>query len=342
MRSEAAQFNPGLALFSKLVCVTTLGLIFAGGVVTSKNVGLAVPDWPTSYGYHMWGLPFSMWKGGVLYEHFHRVFASATGLLVLVIAVWLHVSEKRKAVRWLGIACLVAVLTQGILGGITVRLTLPLVVSVAHAVLAQIFLCLTIVLAYSLSREHFNRVNVGAAPDASFLRRSIFLVLVILLQLVVAAYMRHDMKHQGGVAIPDFPTVTEKWFPRFDDEALGWVNSWRSTAVWEHNATFEIAQPVRSSQMAVHFAHRILAFVLVALCLAFSVAAYRHYRGDSDVLESFYILDALIGIQVILGIFVVWSNKGELVTTLHVMIGAASLGAAVLLALRAAPSVEVT
>lgn len=337
MHTPIAQFNPRLAFFSKFICVTTVGLIFAGGVVTSKNVGLAVPDWPTSYGYHMWGLPFSMWKGGVLYEHFHRVLASATGFLVLVMAVWLHVSEKRKKVRWLGIACLVTVLTQGILGGITVKLTLPLAVSVAHAVLAQIFLCLTIVLAYSLSREHFNRVNVRETPETNFLRRSIFLVFIILLQLVVAAYMRHDMKHQGGVAIPDFPTVAKRWMPRFNEGAIDWVNSWRTTAVWEHNARFDISEPIRSSQLAIHFAHRVLAFVLVALCAAFSVAAYRCYHGDGNVLESFYILDALIGMQVILGIFVVWSNKGELVTTLHVMIGAACFGAAVLLALRAAP-----
>lgn len=338
MPAQDAQFNPRLAMFSKLICVTTLGLIFAGGVVTSKNVGLAVPDWPTSYGYHMWGMPFSMWKGGVLYEHFHRVFASAAGLLVLVMVVWLQASEKRKAVRRIGIACLLAVVLQGILGGITVKLMLPLAVSVAHAVLAHVFLCLTIVLAYTLSREHYNRVKSGAMPDTSFLRRSIFLVLIIFLQLVVAAYMRHDMKHQGGVAIPDFPTVAGRWMPRFDDDALGWVNAWRNTAVWEHSARFEIKEPVRSSQMAVHFTHRVLAFALVALCLVFSVAAFRRYRGDGDVLESFYILDALICMQVILGIFVVWSNKGELVTTLHVMLGAASLGAAVLLALRAAPA----
>ena len=341
MPAQEAQFNPRLALFSKLICVTTLGFIFAGGVVTSKNVGLAVPDWPTSYGYHMWAMPFSMWKGGVLYEHFHRVFASAAGLLVLVMTIWLQISERRRVVRYIGVACLGTVVLQGILGGITVKLALPLAVSVAHAVLAHIFLCLTIVLAYTLSREHFKRVQSEASPDASFLRRAIFLVLVIFLQLIVAAHMRHDMKHQGGVAIPDFPTFAGRWVPRFDDNSLNWVNSWRNTAAWEHNAKFDIMRPVRTSQMTIHFVHRVLAVVLLALCLTFSVAAYRRYRGDGDILESFYILDALIGIQVILGILVVWSNKGELVTTLHVMIGAASLGAAVLLVLRAVPASRV-
>ena len=68
-------YRPLSALFAKLLCAMTLLLIFAGGVVTSKNAGLSVPDWPTSFGYHLWAMPFSMWRGGALYEHSHRLIA---------------------------------------------------------------------------------------------------------------------------------------------------------------------------------------------------------------------------------------------------------------------------
>ena len=88
-----------LHLFALLVAASTAVLIFAGGMVTSTGSGLAVPDWPNTYGWFMWTFPIQHWVGGIFYEHTHRLIASTVGFLILVLAVWLWRAEPR---RWVG------------------------------------------------------------------------------------------------------------------------------------------------------------------------------------------------------------------------------------------------
>src|ERR1043166_9215675 len=109
-----------LALFAACVSASTAVLIFAGGMVTSTGSGLSVPDWPNTYGWFMFAFPLDKMVGGIFYEHTHRLIASTVGFLILVLAVWLAVAEPRRWVRTLGFVALGAVITQGILGGITV------------------------------------------------------------------------------------------------------------------------------------------------------------------------------------------------------------------------------
>ena len=90
--------------------------------------------------------------GGVLYEHGHRMIATTVGFLTIILAVWLSRSETRRWVRRLGWLALVAVVVQGLLGGLTVLLLLPPAVSVMHACLAQTFLCILVILAVVTSR----------------------------------------------------------------------------------------------------------------------------------------------------------------------------------------------
>src|SRR5688572_10938498 len=117
---EREQYHPWLHRFAVLTAGATLLLICVGGVVTSKGVGLAVPDWPTTFGYNMFFFPWSKWVGGVFYEHSHRLVASGVGLLTTILAVWLWIKEERKWVRWLGVIAFVAVVGQGVLGGLRV------------------------------------------------------------------------------------------------------------------------------------------------------------------------------------------------------------------------------
>src|SRR5262245_31871509 len=85
--------------FAWLTCVASLLLICSGGMVTSKNVGLAVPDWPTTFGYNMFLFPVSKWVGGILFEHTHRLMGSLVGLLTIILSVWLWLrDEDRKSV----------------------------------------------------------------------------------------------------------------------------------------------------------------------------------------------------------------------------------------------------
>ena len=104
-----------LRIFAKLTCFSTLLLIFIGGMVTSTGSGLAVPDWPLSYGTF-----FPPMVGGVFYEHGHRMVASLIGFMMLVLCIWLWIKEERRWVKILGSVALLAVILQGVLGGTTV------------------------------------------------------------------------------------------------------------------------------------------------------------------------------------------------------------------------------
>src|SRR5262245_61136072 len=131
-----------LFLFTLLVAASTAVLIFAGGLVTSTGSGLSVPDWPNSYGWFMFTFPFENMVGGIFYEHSHRLIASTVGFLILVLALTLWRVEPRRWVRRLGFIALGAVITQGVLGGLTVLFYLPDPISIAHAHLAGVVFCL--------------------------------------------------------------------------------------------------------------------------------------------------------------------------------------------------------
>lgn len=101
--------HPWLSRFAWLTAVATWVLVGLGGLVTSKGVGMAVPDWPTSYGYNMFALPFSMWlTGGVFEEHTHRQWASMVGILVVILTRWLGGSRSRVPLITIGFGELVA------------------------------------------------------------------------------------------------------------------------------------------------------------------------------------------------------------------------------------------
>src|SRR6188474_2111080 len=133
--------------FAKLVAGCTVLLVLAGSLVTSTGSGLSVPDWPTTYGQNMFTFPPSKWVGGIFYEHGHRLIASTVGFLTIILATWIWFADSRRWLRWFGVAALLSVVAQGILGGITVLFFLPAAVSTAHAGLAEIFFCLTIAIA---------------------------------------------------------------------------------------------------------------------------------------------------------------------------------------------------
>src|SRR5438094_281273 len=131
-------------------------------MVTSKGVGLAVPDWPTTFGYNMFLFPVSKWIGGVLFEHTHRLIASTVGFLTLILAVWLWRDEDRHAVKTLGLLAVAGVILQGILGGLRVTM-LKDQIGIFHACLAQAFLGLIVLI--GVMRTNFWRSSGGADVD---------------------------------------------------------------------------------------------------------------------------------------------------------------------------------
>ena len=95
-----------LHYFALLTSLATLALLGVGGLVTSHGVGMAVPDWPNTYGYNMFFFPVSQWVGGIFYEHTHRLVASGVGLLTGILALWLYGRTARPFMRWSGLTLL--------------------------------------------------------------------------------------------------------------------------------------------------------------------------------------------------------------------------------------------
>src|SRR6202030_4706758 len=143
-------YHRGLHRFAVFTASATLVLIVAGALVTSNDAGLSVPDWPTTFG-SFYKMPAMV--GGVKYEHGHRVVAEFVGLLTIILAVWTWRVEKRRWLRFLALAAVGTVVTQGILGGITVLFYLPPAVSSAHAALAQTFFCIAVAMALFTGRN---------------------------------------------------------------------------------------------------------------------------------------------------------------------------------------------
>src|SRR5436190_10412760 len=181
--------------FATLVAGCTVLLVLAGSLVTSTGSGLSVPDWPTTYGWNMFAFPPSKWVGGILYEHGHRLIASGVGFLTVVLAAWLWHEERRRWLRWLGVAALGSVVAQGVLGGLTVLFFLPPAVSTAHAGLAEVFFCMTVAIAVFTSPSW----NATANPVDDGRLRSIatLTTAAISVQILIGAVMRHTVAGLG-------------------------------------------------------------------------------------------------------------------------------------------------
>ncbi|MDQ2977377.1 MAG: COX15/CtaA family protein [Acidobacteriota bacterium] len=180
--------NKGVHRFALLVAGATFFLIIAGALVTSHDAGLATPDWPLSNGQ-----VFPKMVGNLFWEHGHRLVATSVGLLTIGLVIFLFAKEKRGWVRRLGLVALAGVIAQGLLGGLTVKLMLPLVVSAAHATLAQLFFCTTVSLAVftssSWTKERPTLEEQGTLPVRYVCTAA---AATIFLQLIIGATLRHS------------------------------------------------------------------------------------------------------------------------------------------------------
>lgn len=145
------KMNRPLHWFAVLTAVFTFVLLGVGGLVTSHNAGMSVPDWPNSYGYNMFLFPPSKWIGGILYEHTHRLIASGVGLMTTILAVWLWLKDSRKWMHWVGVAAFLMVVAQGVLGGLRVVLV-DAQLGIFHAVIGQLFFVLMCAIVLFTSR----------------------------------------------------------------------------------------------------------------------------------------------------------------------------------------------
>jgi cytochrome c oxidase assembly protein subunit 15 len=284
-----------LHFFSRLVVAAMLLLIFAGGLVTSTQSGLSVPDWTNPYGWFMFSFPLDKMVGGIFYEHGHRLIASTVGFLMVILAIWLWRAEPRGWVQRLGFVALAAVIAQGILG-----------VSISHAGLAQLVFCLTLAIATVTSRgwhEGYQRMT-GAARDGDRLlaRLATVTAVAVYAQILLGATMRHT---EAGLAIPDFPL------------AFG-----------------HLVPPHWNATIAIHFAHRLGAVAVTLLALATIGHVLAHHRRRPALRNPALLLLVALASQATLGAYVVWTAKQYIVNSAHVANGALVFGTALVLALR--------
>jgi cytochrome c oxidase assembly protein subunit 15 len=281
-----------------LVAGATFLLVIAGGLVTSTGSGLAVPDWPLSFGQ-----VFPRMEGGVLFEHGHRMIAATVGLLTIGLVIVLRRFERRAWVRGLGWGALAAVIVQGVLGGLTVLLRLPDATSIAHAGMAQVFFALTVTLAVVTAPRWHRATPRPAGPDAAT-TRTLTLVTVVALyaQMLLGAVVRHT---GAGLAIPDFPLAFGRLVP-----------------------------PFGSVLVLYHFAHRIGAVMVTALVLWTAARLLRRHRGTPWLGQPAVYLVLLLAWQIFLGAMTIWTRRAVVPTTAHVAVGALLFVLALVLALR--------
>jgi cytochrome c oxidase assembly protein subunit 15 len=183
-------YHQGLHRFAIFTACVTLILIVAGALVTSNDAGLSVPDWPTTFG-SFYKMPHMI--GGVKYEHGHRMVAEFVGLLTIILAAWTWRVEKRRWLRFLALGALATVITQGILGGLTVLFFLPAPISSAHAAVAQTFFCIAVAIAMFTGRrwvEEEPRVEFDTRRPSLF-TLTLLSIFVLYVQLILGAMFRH-------------------------------------------------------------------------------------------------------------------------------------------------------
>ncbi|MDZ4754748.1 MAG: COX15/CtaA family protein [Phycisphaerae bacterium] len=298
------------AMFAAVAAITVFLLLITGGLVTSLESGLAVPDWPNSFGHNMLLYPISEMKGGVYYEHAHRLYGMLVGVtsLVLVSVIWR--TEQREWLRALAIVLLVMVCYQGYLGGtrVTGHLTLEqdrglLAPStqraIVHGVFAQLVFAAFLVIAAATTRTwRTTEARIGLVGSSLDRGAAMILPVAMFVQLILGALYRHLQSTEGGASAPGHP-------------------------------------------MWAILAHMIMAVAVTALVLLAAGRAWGHsyhpvLRRLGIALLAGVVLQFALGIG---AVAMVWSRTGTdipllevLLTTAHQATGAALFGATVLLA----------
>jgi len=285
-------------IITSVTAFSTVILLAAGALVTGTGSGLAVPDWPLSFGQF-----FPPMVGGVLYEHGHRLIAGFVAALTVIQLFVILRFENRPWVKRLAFLAVALVLTQATLGGLTVLFLLPKAVSIAHACLAQTYFCNAVIL-MTITQTSWRSSYHCESDDSRFPIRWLSLLVVcgFFFQLLFGATMRH---FGAGLAIPDFPLSFGRWVP----------TQW-------------------SFPIAIHFSHRMGAFIMVGLVAALVARVYRRYWNQFTLLLYAGALMGFVWMQVMLGAMVIWLRRPVSLTTIHLVLGAICLASAVTLALQ--------
>ena len=304
--------------YAILVAASVLVLICSGGLVTSHGAGMAVPDWPNSFGYNMFLFPVSRWVGGVFFEHTHRLIASGVGLLTIGLCVLTLIIEDRLWVKWLSGIAVIAVIVQGVLGGLRVT-EHNAVLGLFHGCLAQGFFSLVATVALVTSRFWRGIKHASNERDIRSLRFwTIILTVMLFMQLALGASMRHS---HTGLSIPDFPTAYGHILPPIDAASVARINEARKPP----------QAPISSGLILLQYIHRVWAVLIVVGLTSVAIKILRRRQLTVPVRSAAGFWLVLVLAQFALGAWTVWSNKAADIATSHVFVGALTFMTGVLL-----------
>lgn len=302
--SSAPAYQPALAWFTAIAGLWVFVLVMLGAFTTSIGAGMVFPDWPLSNGSLNpagWLTDLAMFA-----EHSHRLSAGVMSLLTVAIAVFMHRRESRPWLRRLAVLAVALVLAQALVGGLrvlldhlhieTVNTSVGRIFAMAHACLAQIYLCTLLALALPVSRPWIER-PAFSGNGIPWRPLAVGCVALLILQLAIAAVMRHSF---AGLAIPTFPWST----PAGDVLPADW-----------------------NFRVGIHFAHRVMAIVLSVAILWLAVKVHRDPTAGRAARQVSLGLCVLLVVQITLGAASVLTYRHAYATTAHVLVGALMLAA---------------
>ena len=310
---EASAPSRGLFRAACFLVGAILFLITLGGQVTTRVAGMAVPDWPGTFGHNLFVYPWSSMTSSVFIflEHSHRLVASGVGLITLFVTAWVFFTQPQGWARRLALAASVLVVLQGILGGQRV-LQASSVLGLLHGCLAQGYLLVAGSLALVLSRFW---QNPGHGDDLARSRAKMvwFMTAVVFTQTILGAFMRHE--GPGFLSVPDFPKIYGEWMPAFwDSSVLGKINQVRATQLHWPETT--------GALILCQILHRTLGILAAVGILWGAIWSVRSAMTPSWWSRGMVAWVFLAVSQMLLGISILWTGRLPEIATAHVLLGA--------------------
>jgi len=365
--------NPALRRFTLLTAAATLVLVCVGGLVTSHEAGLSVPDWPNSYGYNMFRFPVSKWTGGILYEHTHRLVGSLVGLLTTILALWLFGRKARPLLRWGGIVLLLAGTVCSLAYGSRLEDNLELAATGVAALVAGFFwpncepspkwlrtlgvIAFAAVVAQgvlgglrvtqlndqlgifhaTLAQLFFVLVSAIALFQTQFWRslpaRAVVDRKALRLLLVTAAALILGQLVLGATMRHQHAGLAIPDFPAAYGKIWPDTDAASILKYNQHRIDGESYEPITAFQIVLQMVHRMIA---LAIFVMVGICAWlaRRQLGRQDLLSRLaFGWFLLIMTQILLGAATVWTGKMAAIATAHMACGALSLVAGALISL---------
>jgi cytochrome c oxidase assembly protein subunit 15 len=349
-----------LHYFAVLTAAATLFLIWMGGLVTSHGVGMAVPDWPTTYGYNMFFFPFSKWMGGIFYEHSHRLVASGVGLLTAVLAAWIWARETSGRARRIGFVVIAIPL---LLVGVRTQTMFVVLAVIAVGVIifasarlktdaSPLRWLALIAFAAVLIQGVLGGLRVTQLKDEIGIFHATLAQLFFGLICVIAVLTSQSWA-QSKLAIYDGGSLRYLYLLAtgmivlqlivgasmrhqhaglaIPDFPLAYGKFWPATdpaSIAYYNSVrpeVAAAEPITAAGVWLQMLHRLVALSIAILAGIAAVRTHHRFGWKSGFTKGAFIWTGLICCQILLGAATVWTGKSADIATAHVALGALSL-----------------